>query len=330
MATRKHITEIALSFYSNGLLLLHPSDINNIEKQSPETAELANNCHIYLIVKRPRISYVPGSICIGDEKTTGEFSYTHNGIIKKVGFYLEGKSNADSIEISDYPHTKLLLIKNGKNFLTLPAHLLSMMCDNIDDTSIRDLEVVYIGMSYAEGRRSAKDRLQSHSTLQQVLADINHEEPDMEALIIMAEYETPQTFISFDGRDKSLKLEDDRNVVEDLQKQQTQITKDLEISLIEAGLIRYFEPPYNEKYKQRFPHPSQKILQEVYKIDFVALTVELNTEEIMGRLYSKTRNPGYHHIASVDLHDPSTRQSFFNLMNFDQGSDAPDHSGPIF
>lgn len=330
MADRKYITEIALNFYSDRLLLLHPKDIGNIEKQGAEAIQVANDCHIYLIVKRPRVTFVPGSIVVGDEKTTGRFRYTKNGVATECEFYLTGKPNADSVEISEYPHTKLLLIKDEETIFTMPAHLCSMMCDSVGDRSIRDLEVVYVGMSYADGNRSAKDRLLSHSTLQQVLADLNNEAPDMEALIIMAQYASPQTIVTFDGRDKSLKLEDDRDLVADLQKQQTDITEDLEIALIEASLIRYFQPLYNDKYKDRFPQPTHKILKEIYEIDFGALTVEINTEDISARLFSTSRKPGYHHIGNVDLHDPATRRSFFNLMNVATGSDAPDHSGPVY
>lgn len=330
MADRKYITELALNFYSDGLILLHPKDIGNIEKQGNEAVRRANDCHIYLIVKRPRVVFVPGSIVVGDENTTGRFRYTKSGVAKECDFFLSGKPNADSIEISQYPHTKLLLIKEGEIVFTMPAHLCSMMCDFVEDESIRDLEVMYVGMSYADGNRSAKDRLLSHSTLQQVLADLNNEAPDMEALIIMAQYAVPQTIISFDGRDKSLKIENDRDLMADLQKQQTNVTKDLEIALIEASLIRYFQPPYNDKYKDRFPQPTHKILKEVYEIDFGALTVEINTEDISARLFSASRKPGYHHIGNVDLHDPATRRSFFNLMNVATGSDAPDHSGPVY
>lgn len=322
---------MALGFFSNGILLLHPKDIKTLEQESQrKIKDLADNCHIYLIVIRPRISYVPNSIAVGEESTRGKFRYCKDGEAKEVEFSLQGKATADSIEISDYPHTKLSLIKGGESFCTVPAHLMCMICDHIDDPSIRDLEVVYVGMSYADGKRSAKDRLLNHSTLQQVLADLNNDSPDMEALIVMAEYEPPQAMISFDGRDKTLKLEDDRDIVADLQKQKTRITRDLEISLIEAGLIKYFEPSYNSKYKERFPHPAQQILKEVYEIDFGALTVEINTEEINGRLFSKARKPGYHHIASVDLHDPTIRRSFFNIMNVEQGFNAPDQSGPAY
>ncbi len=331
MAKRKYVTEMALGFFSKNLLLLHPKDIKTLEKETNRTiVDVADDCHIYLIVVRPRISFVPGSIVVGEEFTRGLFRYYTNGVAKDVAFSLSGKPNADSVEISSYPHSSLSLIKNGEEVRSYPAHLVSMMCDHIDDLSIRDLQVVYVGKSYADGKRSAKDRLLSHSTLQQVLADLNNDSPDMEALIVMVQYEPPQIMMSFDGRDKTVKLEDDRNIGADVHKLETLITEDIEISLIEAGLIKYFAPLYNDKYKESFPHPSHQILKQVYEIDFGALTVEINTEELNGRLFSKERKPGYHHIASVDLFDPAVRRSFFNIMGAEQGFNAPDQSGPAY
>lgn len=330
MAIRNHITELALGFYSGGLLFLHAKDIKMVGQQSPEEAALANDCHIYLIVKRPRLSYVPGSIQIGGGKTVGRMRYTYKGAPCEFEFRLAGKPNADSVQISEYPHSNMLLIRDGQIAFTAPAHMISMICDYVEDASVRDLDIQYVGMSYADGTRSAKDRLQSHSTLQQVLADLSHDSPEYEVLLVLAQYEAPQTIITFDGQDKSLRLENDRDVVSDLRRQQREITKDLQIALIEASLIKYFQPPYNDKYKKRFPHPTQKILEEVYSIDFGALTVEINSESINARLLSGARSAGYHHIGSFDLHDLAVRRSFFNVMNVASGSDAPDHSGPVF
>lgn len=330
MANRKNITELALSFYSDGMLILHPKDIKKVDQQSTQATDLAEDCHIYLIVKRPRVSYVPGSLVIGQGKTVGRMRYTRKGVPTEFEFMLKGEPNADSIEINDYPHSNMSLVNNGEIFFTVPAHLIAIICDEVSDLSIRDLDVQYVGMSYAEGKRSAKDRLQSHSTLQQVLADLSADSPESEALLVLVQYAEPQAIISIDGRDKSLRVEDDRDVIADLQRQQSEITKDLQIALIEAGLIKYFQPPYNDKYKNRFPHPTQKILEKVYSIDFGALTVEINTERINIRLCSAAREAGYHHIASFDLHDVSVRRSFFNAMNLPAGSDAPDHSGPAF
>jgi hypothetical protein len=329
MTTRKQITEMALSFFSKGLVLLHAKNIKKIDDESPKTLALAENCHIYLIVKRPRLSYVPGSIDVQEEKTIGRMRYTRNGVPHEFEFGLKGKATADSVEISAYPHSDLQLIYDGEIGHTLPANLISMMCDEIEDLSVRNLNIQYVGMSYADGTSSAKERLQSHSTLQQVLADLSHDSPESEVLLILVEYEQ-QILISFDGRDKSLQLKDDRDVVSDIQRQQKEITKDLQIALTEASLIKYFQPPYNDIYKKRFPHPTHKILEEVYSIDFGALTVEINTEALNAKLFSDSRLAGYHHIGNFDLHDPEVRRSFFNVLNVESGSDASDHSGPIY
>jgi hypothetical protein len=185
-------------------------------------------------------------------------------------------------------------------------------------------------MSFGDGDRSAKDRLLSHSTLQQVLADLTAESPDSEALVIMVEYVAPKAMISFDGHDMSLRDRPDRDAMADLQQVQNSITEELQIRLIEAGLIRYFRPRYNDKYKQHFPSSTQKILDEVYRIDLQALVVEIDTEDIKSRLFSPAREPGHHHIATFDLHDPEIRRSFFNLMNVDGGPNARTFSGPLY
>ena len=330
MATRKHPVELALNFFSAGVLLIHPKDIGELDDPAHPQADLAKDCHIYLIAKRPRLTFVPGSIHIGPDKTSGRFRLVKHGVPTEVDFWLEGYPNADSVEIDGYPHTRLLLVKDGSAIITLPAHTLSFLCDHVSDATIRDLEVVYTGMSYGDGSRSAKDRLSSHSTLQQVLAELNGEDPDAEALLLMVEYKPPMVILSIDGRTKFPDSVPERNVGADFMRTEQSITEDLRIALIEAGLIRYFQPHYNDKYKNRFPSPTHKILEEVYAIDFGALIVELNTEDINVRLFSATRPAGFHHLASVDLHDPAVRASFFNIMNVPAGPDATDNSGPVF
>src|SRR5690606_37826557 len=154
---------------------------------------------------------------------------------------------------SAYPHTTIELVNGSHRTGPLPAHLISLLCDDIANKSLRNLEVVYVGMSYGDGSRSAKDRLKSHSTRQQVLADMSADEPDSEALLILVQYAPPLSVISFDGRDKSLNLDDDRDIIADLQKQRELIDGKNEIALAEAGLIKYFKPRYIDKYKNNFP-----------------------------------------------------------------------------
>jgi hypothetical protein len=327
MSHRKHLTEMTLGFCSAGVLLLHPKGIKNLDKEAGHLRDLIAACHIYLVVKRPRVTYVPGSFVIAGPDARGKVQFFRNGQKKtsSVAFYLQGRPSIDSTEVSGYPHNNLVVKSGGRVFCEIPAHLMVMGCSAIEDQTLRQLEVVYVGMAYGDGTRSAKDRLANHATLQQVLADLNHDYPDDEALIVMAEYAPPQAFICIDGSAVGVDPADDRDVIDDVGRLGSELPEIVRIALIEAGLIRYFQPEYNEKYKESFPRRDHKILEAVYAIDFIGLGVELNTMEIGARLFSPSRRAGAHHIANYDLHDPNDRESFFATF----GSDAKAQSGPF-
>lgn len=329
MPQRKHVTEIAFNLASQGVMLTHPRDIANIDQQSPEMTALANDCHIYLIAKRPRLGFVPDSITWSNGLTVGRMYYRKQGERVEIEFQLVGEPNGE-IRYSPYPHNSIELVQGAHSTGPLPAYLISVICDGISDSSLRDLEVVYVGMSYGDGSRAAKDRLKSHSTLQQVLADMNADEPDSEALLIMAQYAPPFAVISIDGRDTSLDESEDRDVIDDLQRHQQLLDGKTRIALAEAGLIKYFAPRYNDKYKNNFPDKAHGVTESLYAIDFSAFTVEINTQAINVRLFSPSRKPGFHHIASYDLHDPQLRKSFFDLLESSSSYSADRMSGPLF
>lgn len=329
MATRKHAIELALNLRSDGLVLVHPKDLADLDDPANPYSELASRCHVYVIVKRPRLTFVPGSVKVGPTRTAIDVRYVDAGMPAEATLELDGYPNADAVEVGIYPHHHLLLKRGDEIFLTLPAHTLSFVCDRVSEPRLRELEVVYVGMSFGDGTRSAKDRLQSHSTLQQVLADLNGEAPDHEALLILVELADPVIAMGIDGRTKP-RPDASRNIGADFVRAEQTLTVDVQIALAEATLIRYFQPRYNDKYKARFPHPSQKVLEELYAVDFAALTMELDTDALNVRLYSATREPGCYHMASIDLHDPDVRKSFFNLLAAENGPNAHDFSGPLY
>jgi hypothetical protein len=329
MTKRKFLTEIALTLQSQGTLLIHPKDIHKIDNDSSEIRELAEDCHIYIIAKRPRLRFIPDSITWANGLTRGKLAYNENGTTREIAFHMLGEPSF-SIRYSPYPHRTIDLVKDKKRISTLPAHLMPSLFSWTDTPSIKDLEVVYVGMAYGDGKRSAKDRLKGHATLQQVLADLNLEEPDTEALVIMVQYAPPIAMIQFDGGNKSLDPGSDRDTVDNLRVAENIFNRKIETSLAEAGLIRYFQPKYNEKYKNNFPSIGHKITESLYEIDFLAFVVELNTEDISVRLFSESRPPGYHHVASFDLHDPAERKSFFGLLASSSSYRAENFSGPSF
>ncbi|MFX9209017.1 hypothetical protein ABTN67_21890, partial [Acinetobacter baumannii] len=61
----------------------------------------------------------------------------------------------------------------------------------------------YVGQAFAEGKRTAIDRLKSHSTLQKILAETMSDYPDDQVFIFNLVYDDYILLTSFDGRDKT-------------------------------------------------------------------------------------------------------------------------------
>lgn len=282
----------------------------------PEYAEVSENCHIYLICRRPGFSYSPSSFRYIDGKISGDLIYKVDGVSHKIPFETEFPllEGAIDIALSPYPHREIQTKdKNDEIVRYLPATALGIGIGvHVRERSLSDLEVLYVGQAYADGKRSALDRLKRHSTLQKILANAQYNMPDDEIFVLTFEYAPYSVVTMFDGRAKDpIQGEDDeKRFVSILE---NPLTQHQQICLAEAGLIRYFQPKYNEIYKESFPASDLKILSECYDLDFSALAVEINTEELEFNLYSRSIFPRGHHIAQFDLIDPSKRLSFFSL-----------------
>lgn len=172
------------------------------------------------------------------------------------------------------------------------------------------------GQAYADGRRTAFDLLKRHSTLQKFLADTHYKYPDDEISVFTFEYAPYQLLAMFDGIDqKAIRDERDTSRLESIL--ETPLTMHQQICLAEAGLIRYFQPSYNEIYKDSFPASNQKILNSCLQLDFSALIVEIDTEEQRIELFSNAVAPSEHHMVKFDLIDAPMRRSFFTFVGRD-------------
>jgi hypothetical protein len=71
---RKYLTEFVLNIYSAEPAMVSPANLNNLVYESDEARDQIRSSNIYLILKRPRIAFVPNSIAIRDRQVIGEFS----------------------------------------------------------------------------------------------------------------------------------------------------------------------------------------------------------------------------------------------------------------
>ena len=311
---RKYLSEFALGLCSARWLMC-PADQLTADGEMPEqAAEISSCCHLYLICKRPASAFDPTSLEYDGREVSGTLVYKVAGKVSKYpfrfGYLLD--DNETAIEVAPYPHREIWAIgADGDWTRQWPASWISG-----GNPALRKFEVLYVGQAYAEGRRTAFDRLKSHSTLQKILADTHYKYPDDEVSVFTFEYAPYRLFTVFDGIDqKAIRDERDTSRLESIF--ETPLTMHQQICLAEAGLIRYFRPPYNEIYKDSFPASDQKILNSCLELDFSALVVEIDTEEQAIQLFSAAVAPSEHHMAQFDLIDSTVRRSFFTFVGRD-------------
>lgn len=314
---REYLSEFAVGMHTARWIMFPSSEINADKKISAEEQSVLDACHIYVISKMPRLSFCKDTFEYKNETIAGDLLYKVNGEKKSLPFNREFPllDNATGIKISKYPHTEIVTFNDDKhNIRLLPANLLCIGDKmHAKNKELRNLEVLYIGQAYGDmGNRSAIDRLKSHSTLQKILADVQHSSPDDEVYVLTFEYMPYQVITNMDGRSNA-KIKDYRDIQRFYSILDNPLTEYQQICLIEAGLIRYFQPTYNKIYKDNFPSEKHKILEKCYELDFSGLIVEINTEELSFLLYSEATPPKYHHIGMIELTDPDERWGFFHF-----------------
>lgn len=326
---RKYFTETALNLHTSTVIMIPPDQLHRDAAPPEGFIDAVADCHIYLICRRPRLSYDPSTFKFNLPESTGHFLRRINGKEERIGFRKKiGIPNGAAIEVGPYPHREILIKSKDEEDRIIPANVMVHQM-HVTDDAVRDLEVIYVGQAFGDGNRNALDRLRSHATLQQILAEQAAQRPDDEIMLLLFKYEM-QFFTSMDGITKS-GISDERDTEHFLNIVDNPPTEKQQIAIAEAGLIRYFAPDYNEKYKNSFPHDQLKILEDCYKLDFAGLVVEINTEDVLAPLWSpNTKGKGVHHIAQFDLHDLKVRRSFFSFVDRDGRYALMNSSGPVF
>lgn len=316
---RKYLSEYGVSLCTSNWLMMPSDQVNFDGEMGEEEAEISQQCHIYLICRRPATYYIKDSFSYKDGQIKVNIAYKIDGKEHIVEFnnafpLLDG---AVSLSVTDYPHREIKTFDvEGNEVRRLPANSLS--AGLISEHKLKQLEVLYVGQAFGNGTRTAHERLKSHSTLQKILAESSYKYPDSEISVLMFEYEPYRLLMSFDGISEGT-ISDGRDKKRFYSIQENPLSLKQQIGLAEAALIRYFQPEYNVIYKIKFPSPKVKLLKKCFELDFSALCVEINTDDLGFRLYSESRAAKEHHICNIDLVNDESRASFFYVEGRDGG-----------
>ncbi|MCL9671405.1 hypothetical protein [Citrobacter sp. MNAZ 1397] len=312
---RKYVSEFSVTITSKGWLMFTPEQLHAEGEMRAEHRDIANNCHIYMICKRPKATCSVEPPTLDNGFLTGNLTSRVAGEVitsnYRIPFEFENYEEK-KILVADYPHRKIYTVNSdGEGIRYWPGDLLALSTGN---RIFSDLEVLYVGQAYAEGKRTAIDRLRSHATLQKILADTMYDFPDDQLFIITLEYDDYILASTFNGMDKGA-INGDEDDIRLKSVFKNPLSQEEIICLSEAGLIRYFQPEYNKIYKDSFPTADQKILAGCFDLDFSGLSVEVELYDSGLNLFSKSVPAQHHHIATFNLTDESERLGFFTFSD---------------
>lgn len=323
MVTRKYLSEGALELFSSGATVIQPTDIYHLAKDE-NIREALFGCNLYLIVRRPRISIATDTLRVEDNYIKGHFLVQFGNGYERFPFRhtLKLADYITSVQATGYPQDGIYYQAITGETVKMPIFRFMVDCEyDLDGND--DLEVLYVGQGYgSEGERLALDRLQDHKTLQRILADTLHKQPDHEVLLLLFRYEHYKKHSSTGGDfsvEPTATDEESSQYLQDVM--DAKFSRKNRVSLAEAGLIRYFEPKYNKIYKNTFPSEKHKVLEELLELDFSGLVVQMDTANIKTNLYTDKVKPvsgmfaelhPHIHIAKIPLYSREKRESFLH------------------
>ncbi|PRX39294.1 hypothetical protein [Salegentibacter salegens] len=241
---------------------------------------------------------------------------------KVVNLDFEFKNAESEIEyFTKYPYN-LLAFKDNKKALMVarPTNLLdsNLVIDNIKTEDL-DYEVLYIGQAYGkDGKRTALDRLSSHETVQRIYTHSLSQHPDSDIWIMLTNF-SQQSMLMMAGNDlikvkeEDLKIEDEK-LEHFSDNRNLSISEKQKINFTEAALIKYFEPQYNKDFKNVFPSSNHKSYSECYSLDVRAMTIELDTSEMIRNIYTNKSGRKDYHMKMFEFNSDKDRISLLEAF----------------
>lgn len=312
MSKRKYQTEFGINAFCTNLTVFHQYELTNLRPNV--RIENLENTNIYFICSRPRITLPPKNIHVEANHLVLDF-IVDKGIDTKIyRKKFEGKPKQNFKIVSEYPYNQFKMLQDEKILLDGYTSLLASGFFSEVKNEV-PFKVIYIGQSKTRKSKTIANRLLSHSKLQKIYSDYQIDNPNEEIWIFLARFEdTLLTTMAGDTNDfEATTEENEKHITEFLSRYHKET--DQRVNLIEAGLIRYFQPRYNILLKKQTSSPKiHKSYKNYYDLELNTLMIEINTESVQSLLYSDVIPPKWIHIAEYPLYSELDRKSMFDLF----------------
>lgn len=304
-----------IHFYLNDFQIIHSGDIKDYvnELKSDGNTDLSN---IYIVLCRSKITLTPDSFRM--KGANAHFNFQTWIEEDRIEFELSLKFphfKGDVQLETSYPYNKFTLIDSVGNTITSrPTNILSNVKTGLDSINeLLDYEVLYVGQAYGKnGNRTALDRIAKHETLQQILSDCLNNHPDQEIFVLLGDFSYQNMLMSLPHKDYKGKYNEtvERSFFE---KDNFNIDDKELINVTEAMLIKYFEPVYNQNFKDSFPSKTHTSYSTLYERDIRTIGLEIWVDEMNNDFFSHKVKRQKVHMAKFELQKDKDRFDIFQM-----------------
>lgn len=257
---------ITLHCFMNKFMFIKPTQIEEHKN---------DDYHIYLICSLPKAYFVEESINITSRNLTCEIIY-NNEKVKIDNCYLK------LFESKKITGTTFKL-SNDRSTITISYYINFEKQDDIVFSAneiygasglmkVKKEKILYIGQGFGKGgKRTAGARLESHSTLQTILSDIQCNGGDEEVQLYLMNFRMEHMLQLFGETD----ITDSKKIAKNFFDTRNDYNQGMCINLVEASLINYFKPEYNIQYKDKIFSSSSPKFKIFYKNNISSISVQM-------------------------------------------------------
>lgn len=314
----KYATEAGLKFRLDRFVMCQQDEFKDIEA-SPYHFQFLASCNIYFICRRNRIGIIPNSLVATNEAINLNFQFWEGD--SKFDFPISFKNTFRSTKLSidsRAPHSVFKILNdNGEIAFESKA---SYVADDYrvgiyPNANFLDFEILYIGKAMDKSAKPTFNRLIKHESLQKIYSENS---PDKEIFLLLF-----PLFVSGDIEITGAAHAQQEYEAENKKRSEKflstglEMTHDQQVSIAEAALIKYFEPEYNEHHKRTFPTKKNSSYDQLYKMDFNIVTIEVDTTAISlnTHFYTPKAKTSQIHSYSYFLPTEADRRKLFEYCD---------------
>lgn len=250
--------------------------------------------HLYCVLKKPKIKINEDRMGLSNGYFNIPFDiFLENGV-KSFDIKLKSENKKNELNGRLYENSKFIELKFGNRmiFNGKASFLLDELNkQNPDLLDELDYEILYIGKAFSDKNpRNAVNRIFNHETVQRIYAETLDLNPNSTIWFMLCEFRYHSSIVPR----QSIPLEEALRLFQ----KSTSIKGDEKYKLIEASLINYFKPRFNDKFTTDFPSPKHQSYSTAYKINLNNIKVEFGITDLGRSIYSGSIPRSQLHIYS--------------------------------